>query len=530
MNKSTVALHASRNNIQLKKNKINLTKPKIKAYTLEILQEFALSKNGKLLSTTGTSTRDYGTWECSEFHEWKAKINQVVNGGSWCKKCQDKSIITHTKESILATAQRFTELGDWIKNHNSEYVIAKKNGWFEDVSKHLRRQLSKPITLDDVNEVISKCKSKKEFYTNHVSHYNKARSLGVLGRDLTIERRDSYTIEEIRAITKDIQQRSDFSGNYPAMYTYALRRGWLDDLCVNMKVLVRESKDELELLAWVQSLGLSAEKHYLPKPASQTGHHPEIDVFIKEKNIGIEYCGIYHHSDEFKNNNAHKNKMLLANSEGIRLITIFSDEWLNRKKQVKGFLTSILGSGEKINARDCEVINVDSDSANIFLQENHIQGKSTPSSISISLKYNGEIVGLITGAYHHRNIKNKKESLILTRLCFLNGFNIIGGASRLLSYFIQWAKENGFKKIISWSDNRWSEGNIYNKLGFKMEKESYPDYSYVKGKNRISKQSKNKKNLIKEGGTGRTEAELAKSLGYSRIYDCGKKRWIITDL
>jgi GNAT superfamily N-acetyltransferase len=117
--------------------------------------------------------------------------------------------------------------------------------------------------------------------------------------------------------------------------------------------------------------------------------------------------------------------------------------------------------------------------------------------------------------------------LVLKRLAFKSGITVVGGSSKLLKYFYEYAKKHGFKKIISWSDNRYSEGNVYKKLGFKLTEEIGPDYGYVRGLIFYSKQSLNKKRLSFLGATGKTEREMALSLGYYRIWDCGKKRWVI---
>ena len=107
----------------------------------------------------------------------------------------------------------------------------------------------------------------------------------------------------------------------------------------------------------------------------------------------------------------------------------------------------------------------------------------------------------------------------------------MGGSSRLLKYLIKYTKDSQYSELISWSDNRWSEGNVYNKTGFTLVEHLGPDYSYyVGGNKRQSKQSNQKKNLITKGAKGTLEdkeKELASSLGYSRIWDCGKKRWKI---
>ena len=65
-------------------------------------------------------------------------------------------------------------------------------------------------------------------------------------------------------------------------------------------------------------------------------------------------------------------------------------------------------------------------------------------------------------------------------------------------------------------------------MGFNLDEEHGPDYSYVKQYERVSKQSCQKKNLMKKGAQGtmaNTERELALTLDLHRIWDCGKKAW-----
>lgn len=252
----------------------------------------------------------------------------------------------------------------------------------------------------------------------------------------------------------------------------------------------------------------------------------EIDVYIPSLKIGIEYCGLRWHSEQFqKNKNYHYDKMKKCQEKGVHLITIFEDEWLERKDQVKNHLLSVLGKTcIKIGARKTEIREVSKKEALQFLQQTHIQG-GIRLEIAFGLYYQSELVGIITGSKHHRQSQDKV--FVLNRMSFKHGTSINGGASKLLKRLMSYAKDAGYSKIISWSDNRWSEGNVYNKVGFLLTQELKPDYFYVKNQTRISKQSCQKKDLLKNGGIGNTELEMAKSLGYSRIWDCGKKRWEI---
>lgn len=252
----------------------------------------------------------------------------------------------------------------------------------------------------------------------------------------------------------------------------------------------------------------------------------ELDIYIPSLNLAIEYCGIYWHSEKYKNKNDHYNKMKLCNEKGIRLITIFEDEWLERQDQVKNFLLSAINKNEiRLMARKTELKEVSKQEAVSFLENTHIQGAPI-FEVAFGLHYNNELQAVITGNKHHR--QGHQNLFVLNRLTFKSNVSISGGASKLLKALINYARSNNYSKLISWSDNRWSQGNVYEKLEFTLTEELPPDYSYVKKQTRISKQSCQKKTLLKKGAVGNTESEMALSLGLQRIWDCGKKRWEIT--
>ena len=213
-------------------------------------------------------------------------------------------------------------------------------------------------------------------------------------------------------------------------------------------------------------------------------------------------------------NNYHYKKMKLCNSLGVRLITIFEDEWLYRNAQVKQFLQATLGKFKRrIYARECKY--VETNNIKNFFSINHIQGSPQTINFGMALIYGDEIVGAVSYARHHRN----KDIIVLNRLAFKADIQIVGGASKLLT--------NSLKKlncpIITWSDNRWSTGSIYEKCSFINDDELAPDYSYVIKQTRKSKQSMKKKNI--NCPHGMTEHEFCLSKGIYRIYDCGKIRW-----
>lgn len=293
---------------------------------------------------------------------------------------------------------------------------------------------------------------------------------------------------------------------------------YLDCECVRCISGHNISKAELEVFNFIQSLGAKANKAKIPNT------NFEIDIYIPELKLGIEYCSLTWHSVNYggKLPNYHYNKMALAEKANIRLVTVFEDEWLSRQEQVKGFLASIVAPASvKIFARKCTIRQITKHEADIFMDLYHIQGANKKSKVSFGLYHNDDLVGVITGAPHHRNIQ---DVFVLDRLCFKAGISVVGGASKLFSALVDYSKTNKYTKIISWSDNRWSQGNVYKQLNFALECNLPPDYSYCKGHKRFSKQSL-KKNPKKDD-MSKTERQLRTEQGYDRIYDCGKKRWV----
>jgi hypothetical protein len=279
-------------------------------------------------------------------------------------------------------------------------------------------------------------------------------------------------------------------------------------------------KTQNEIKDWLKSLGFSFEKD------NQTLDGKELDLYNNNLKLAIEYCGLYWHNEqspEPRYMNYHYQKYVGCSKKNIRLILIFEDEWKTKKEICKSRLKSILGIQNKIYARKCKVKKINKKEFNEFVSKNHVQGSNNLGIIYYALYYENEVIAAMSLGRHHR----KKEILVLDRLCFKQEINIVGGSSKLFKTCKEWAASNGYKKIISWSDNRWSQGNIYKKLGFNLEEELGPDYYYVNynaPKTRISKQSQSKKRT--NCPEDKTEKEWCLERGLARIWDCGKKRWV----
>jgi len=256
----------------------------------------------------------------------------------------------------------------------------------------------------------------------------------------------------------------------------------------------------------------------------------EIDFYLPSVRIGFELDGLYWHSEAQKpNSKYHLLKTEKCKSNGVRLIHIFEDEWKYKQEICKSIILGILGKNkEKIGARLCEVREITTRECRNFIENNHIQG-FIGFTYGYALFYKGEIVSVMTFGKLRKNMGRNSEDnhYEIIRYCTKNGLNIVGGASKLLTHFI---KDKIPKKIITYSDRRWSEGNVYEKLGFTFVHNTLPNYFYVFGDRRKNRFAMRKNVLVEKYDCPKemTEKEFCFRKGWYRIYDCGSRLYELT--
>ncbi len=248
----------------------------------------------------------------------------------------------------------------------------------------------------------------------------------------------------------------------------------------------------------------------------------EIDIFVPDKKIAIEYCGLYWHCELNKNNKFyHYEKWRLCNENNIRLITIFEDEWLFNQdiciSRLKGIFS--LQSENILYGRQCKVEEVPTKEASFFLEKYHLQGDFSKSKVRVGLKFNDELVSIMTFGHDRFDKTGQYE---LHRYCSKQP--VVGGAKRMFKYFLQnYAPD----QIITYCDLRWGTGSLYTTLGFKLDKLTEPGYSYTNRKVREGRLKYTKKNLVEMGyNPTLTEEEIMASIGYVRIWDCGNYKFV----
>jgi hypothetical protein len=274
------------------------------------------------------------------------------------------------------------------------------------------------------------------------------------------------------------------------------------DLCTVCNPIGETSSlKEINLLEFIESLGVNYIKSYR--------ENYEIDIYLPDYKLGIEFNGLWWHSSEKKERGYHLKKTEFFGDRGIRIIHIWEDDWDNKRDIIKSQIKNLLGFSKKIGARKCRVVPINSKIGSEFLDKNHIQGSYRGVVYMIGLFYGEELVSLMTFDRFEGRKKMGDGEWNLSRFCNKLETSVTGGASKLLKYFI---REMNPKRVISYADRDWSRGDLYKNLGFKTLYETKPDYKYLYKRERVHK------SRFRKSRTGISESKLE----LPKVWDCGK--------
>lgn len=254
----------------------------------------------------------------------------------------------------------------------------------------------------------------------------------------------------------------------------------------------------------------------------------EIDIFIPDRKLAIEFNGDYWHSDMNKGINYHQDKTIECAKRGIHLIHIFEYEWKDEylKNKIVELIKSKIGKSNKeiVQARKCSISNIEVEKERSFEDRYHLQGYASSTVAYGLLDSKGELISIMTFG---KPRFNKDYEWELVRYCTKPGIATVGGAEKLFKHFI---KEHNPTSIISYCDISKFTGRVYFKLGFKATEKDItsPNYKWVKpNKNEVLSRYQTQKHKLLElgyGVYGSTEDEIMNTLGYYKIYDSGNLR------
>jgi hypothetical protein len=288
----------------------------------------------------------------------------------------------------------------------------------------------------------------------------------------------------------------------------AFERGSLCPKCYP----INKSAAEIEIFEYIKSLGFDSVingDRSLLKPK-------EIDIFLKQNNFGIEYNGLYWHSDIVDSTT--KGDMLWKTKEckslGVKLMHIFSDEWEYKSNICKSMINNRLGLCDKIWARKCVAKEISKKDFDKFMNESHISG-TVNSSIRLGLYFNEELITAI--GFRKPRQKKWKDYYEISRFATKLNTVAVGGLGKLLKKF----KEKNDVPLMTYADRRFGEGLGYKKVGFEYLGETGIDYWYSDGRQRYDR-------FIVKAENGKSEREKAAEMNLYKVWGCGSNIWVLS--
>jgi hypothetical protein len=424
-----------------------------------------------------------------------------------CKSCEDK---LKNNELIINIGDKFDELEVIDKLENNMYLCKCSCG---------REYAATEYEL--LNSIIKSChycssKTNQSIYNDKL---NKKKS----GAYKETEAMQDKTL--IKGLASDMETRL---GRKPTSlelsYRLAIDVHTLNEMIKDYRNEIYTKSDSL----WQLELKELLKNNLVIYGADEVVPGYTLDAYIPDKKIALSFNDTYNHSDEARDKKYHQNISIACATQGIYLIHIFEYEWNDAEKHDKlvELLNFKLGNTvtKRVYARETQLVTPTTVELREFLENYHLQGYSS-SKVNYGLKYNNELVAVMTFGVPRFNYDYEYE---LVRLTFKPGYNIVGGAQKMFSHFID---EHNPKSIISYCNISKFDGRVYPKLGFTAQTDDVlaPNYMWVNPQlNEALPRYKCMKHKLLAKGLGNpqmTEDEIMKSIGYFKVYDSGNLKF-----
>lgn len=337
-------------------------------------------------------------------------------------------------------------------------------------------------------------------------------------RELYLDSDEVEFLEYRDSISKFRCRSCDSEFNISSSLLYQRHTKHKITICTNCnKLNDNVSSGHLEISKYLDSIGVEYQMNVRNIISPY-----EIDIYIPSHSLGIEFNGVYWHSEIIKDKKYHIKKKDDCKSKDINLIQIWEDDWKYKKDIIKSILSSRFGKSQSVKwARKLSIRKInDENLVKEFLTINHLQGWAL-SSIKYGLFDGPDIISIMTFSKSRLNVNNKDWELV--RFCNKLNHTVLGSFNRLLSRFIS---ESSPSTLISYSDNDIFNGESYERFNMVKSSES-ENYWWCDGRIRHNRWKFRKDVLVKEGyGISLSGTQIMIDRGYFRCWGSGTTKWI----
>lgn len=379
----------------------------------EIAQEFDIMKNVASPENVYYRSNKQYWWICAKKHSYESKLSYRIDRDIGCPYCSGRYAIRG--ENDLATTHPHISSQWSSKNIIQPYEVkagSNKNVWWQCEKAHEWK-----TTVH--NRVIGKgcpyCSNNKVWIG-----YN---DLLTTHKDIEqfwdYEKNDSIKITDVSYGSHKIAWwKCDKGHSYQLDVKSKISNIHDCSICA---ISFSVSNQEKELLTFIQQIYpgeviTNSKKMIAPY---------ELDIFLPELNLALEFNGLYWHSEQsLKNKYYHFNKWKKCVDNNIVLVNIWEDDWKYTQDIAKSILQDYIQYHDKINH---QFVGIDDNFLNKYssvfrrLQHDNWNDKSDKRHDEHITLDNGNIFELIlrldgfsvcdSGDIEHWNVKNKKRRL-----------------------------------------------------------------------------------------------------------------------
>jgi hypothetical protein len=470
----------------------------------EAMDQVALEKEGKRIGTY-VNSRTPVEFECKRFHRFGVRPSNLFFSGQWCGEC--------------APIERRLPFEEWQKRAAAHGGVILSDYEGQDV-KHLCECVKKHqffMPLRDIKDHWCPVCAEN-------AHSTPESQVGLM------KSRGWELLEPARTVMEKATIKCD-KGHVFKMRPNNVQQG---QNCPIEAAGCRTSKGQAEFFEYIKSVderAVSSDRSVI-SPL-------ELDGYSPNRRAGFEYDGLLWHSSFVAKIGEkpyqplkHNKKFFRCLEADISLLAIFEDEWFDPEKQllIKAMIRWRLGkfTGTRLHARKLEVrkLHKNKEFAEFF-KRNHIDGTAT-AQFAYGLFHEGKMIQCMSFR------RDRKKRLEIARLAADYDYSVPGGAGRLIAAVRKDTKE----AIFTYSNNRLSVGNTYQKLGFKLVQENPPSYYYTDGKVRIWRfkcRRRNEPEILAQFPTEKAQAlggvfskmYLGDDRSLYQIHDYGHRAWLL---
>lgn len=186
---------------------------------------------------------------------------------------------------------------------------------------------------------------------------------------------------------------------------------------------------------------------------------------------------------------------------------------------------------QTIYARKCEVREVPISQVKTFLEAYHLQGNVKGQKINLGLYAKDDPDTLLEVMTFGTPRYNRKFQYELLRLCTKAGITVVGGSSKLFTYFVENYNPDS---VISYCNNAKFDGSVYRNLGFILSNPGATTrhWWHPERKIHITDNFLRSKgfdllfgHIWGRYGIGTSNDELMREHGFEEVYDAGQSTW-----